>query len=202
MSATEDPDAVNPALQALAVAFGATDVVAEDDWVDFFADDLYIVANIVEMTKRVRIRVCLLRTDEEQVVQKWVEAQRAPSSGLIQSVHIDEGDWCPRLVFERPLESRDWSTDPLFADIARYLAAWLDDTAVQNASGTRVPYVIQDDPRDIAPASAWLLKGDEAAYPTLEELEETERKRTSGSSHGTGRQPLRRRSATSFSSIS
>ena len=37
--------------------------------------------------------------------------------------------------------------------LADYLAAWLDD------------------PRDMAPASAWLLKGDEASYPTLEELE-------------------------------
>jgi len=37
--------------------------------------------------------------------------------------------------------------------LADYRAGWLDD------------------PRDRAPASAWLLKGDEASYPTLEELE-------------------------------
>jgi hypothetical protein len=164
------PDDVNPALQTLAAAFRATDIVAEGDWIEFLTDELYVVANVVDATRRIRIRV-YLHTDDEQVVQEWVDAQPAPSSGLIQAAYLEESDWRPRLVFERPLEGSDWSADPLFDDIERYLAAWLDDTSAQFTFGNRAPYAIKDDPRDVAPASAWLLKGSEASFPSPEALE-------------------------------
>lgn len=164
-------DYVNPALRTLAAAFRATDIVAEGDWIEFPTDELYVVANVVHATRRIRIRV-YLHTDDGQVVQDWVDVQPAPSSGLIQTARLQENDWRPRLVFERPLDTRDWSADPLFGDVERYLAAWLDDTSAQLTSGSRAPYVINDDPRDMAPASAWLLKGSEAAFPSADDLEE------------------------------
>lgn len=159
----------NPALQALVSAFNATDVVADDGWVEFSANDLYVIANIVDVTQRIRVRV-YLDIDEETVVQDWVDAQPAPRSGLLQSAYIDANAWRPRLVFERTLETHDWSTDPMFDDVDRYLAAWLEDVSAQKPSHSLSPFVVEHDPRDVAPASAWLLKGSEASFPTPEAL--------------------------------
>lgn len=161
---------VHPGLRSLATAFGATEVIARDDWAEFFVDELYVIANVLEASMRIRVRV-YLHTDEEQVVQKWVDAQPAPSSGLIQAAYIDEPDWRPRLVFERPLADHDWSVDPLFDDVERYLDAWLEDSSIPEASSPRAPYVVVDDPRIEPPASAWLLKGSEASFPSPDQLE-------------------------------
>ena len=169
MVTTDQSAALDLILQALVAAFKATDVAADEDWVEFIADEVYVIANIVDVTQRVRIRV-YLDIDEEKIVKEWVDAQPTPRSGLIQSAYIDDDKWRPRLVFERPLGNHDWSTDPLFEDIDQFLTAWLDDASVQRPSRSRAPYVIEHDPRDIVPASAWLLKGSEASFPTPETL--------------------------------
>ncbi len=96
MSGHQSSNGVNPILQPLVAAFAGTDVAHDDDVVEFFADELYVIANLVEVTQRIRIRV-YLHTDEERVVQDWVEAQPAPRSGLIQSAYLDDDDkdWRP-----------------------------------------------------------------------------------------------------------
>lgn len=108
--------------------------------------------------------------DDERLVKDWVVQQPAPRSGLLEASYIEEGEWRPRLVFERPIGDNHWSTDPILEDVAQYLAAWLDDTAVECASGNRPRYLVSDDPRDVCPGSAWLLKGSEASFPTSTEL--------------------------------
>lgn len=170
---------VRPVLRSLATAYDATEVIGEDDWIEFLAGELYVIANVVEASSRIRIRV-YLHTDEEQVVQKWVGAQPAPSSGLIQAAYLDDPDWRPRLVFERPLADHDWSVDPLFDDVERYLDAWLDDSSIPETSSPQTPYVVVDDPRDHPPSSAWLLKGSEASFPSLSELEDDREAATVG----------------------
>jgi hypothetical protein len=156
-------------LQALIEAVDGTDALADGDWVEFFVDGLYVVANVVDVVGRLRIRV-YLHIDDERLVEDWVAQQPAPRSGLLQASYIEEGAWRPRLVFERPVGDHDWSTDPILEDVAQYLAAWLDDTAVEYACGNRPPYSVRDDPRDVSPGSAWLLKGSEASFPTSAEL--------------------------------
>lgn len=138
MNALDVKNDADRAMQELAAAFRATDIVVEDDCVAFDTGKFFVLANVVDTPKRIRIRV-YLDPDDEHEVKKWVDAQPTPSSGLLEADDQLAGDWQPRLVFERPLTGVDWSTDPLWGDIERYLGAWLDDTSVQYSAATRVP---------------------------------------------------------------
>lgn len=169
MSDSIAPSTIGSDLQALIDAFDGTDALADSDWVEFFLEKLYVVANVVDAAGRLRVRV-YLHIDDERLVKDWVAQQPTPRSGLIEASYVDEGEWRPRLVFERPIGDHNWATDPMLEEVAQYLAAWLDDTAVECASGNRPPYVVSDDPRDLLPGSAWLLKGSEASFPTSADL--------------------------------
>lgn len=158
------------ALQGLVDVLHGTDVVVDGDLIEFAAEDLYVIANVEELTDRVRIRI-YLPADEAGEVERWVTDQPAPSSGIIQMAQLEE-EWSPRLVFERPLAALDWPKDPLKGDVDRYLAAWHADQQVSYSTGTHPPFRITDDPRDLAPESAWLLKGSEASFPTPDALRE------------------------------
>lgn len=162
-------------IESLAAALGGTDLIQAGEWAEFFVGELWVVVNAEEQVDRLRIRV-YLPIDDESVVKEWVDQQPAPRSGLLQARDQardqEEGQWRPRLLFERPAGQTDWSNDPIHDDIKQYLDAWLDDDAVTGSAGTSPPYSIADDPRRIVPASAWLLKGSEASYPTPDELEE------------------------------
>ena len=86
-------------------------------------------------------------------------------------ITFDDGTVQPSLVFERPLDGNDWSTDPMLLDIRDYAAAWLDDEVVDPAIEIeRDSFVVLDDPRDGVPSSGWLLMGDGASYPSPDEL--------------------------------
>jgi hypothetical protein len=160
---------VHPTLADLAAALKGHDVYAETDVMEFDVGDLFVLANLDQGKSRLRVRV-YLPTDDEQLVTDWVYRQPAPSSGIIQAGYLEDEKWRPRLVFERPAVARDWSTDPIHDDIERFATAWLNDADVDYGSDSRSTYAIADDPRDIAPANAWLLKGTEASYPSLDEL--------------------------------
>lgn len=163
--------AVVEALQVLIDGLNGTDVeTPEEDWVTFFVnDDVYVVANVVTASGRLRIRA-YLPFDDEHLVDEWIASQSAPRSGLLEKSYIHEGDWRPRLLFERPATSIDWATDPLLADINQYAAAWLEESTGEYIPGTRPPYLIQEDPREIAPSSAWLLMGSDASFPSSANL--------------------------------
>lgn len=160
---------VHPALVGLAQALNGHDVYADTDVMEFDIGDLFVFANIDHGKARLRIRV-YLPTDDKQLVSDWVYRQPTPTSGIIQTGYLEDEEWRPRLVFERPAEVHDWSTDPIHDDIERFATAWGNDTDVDYQNGSRPAYTIADDPCDIAPANAWLLKGTEAAYPSAEEL--------------------------------
>lgn len=158
-----------PPVVALIDSLGGTEPLADGDWIDFAAGDVWVVVNQVKAIDRLRIRVYLPR-DDEQLVKEWVDQQPQPVSGLLQPSYLDEGEWRPRLVFERPHDHTDWPTDPIHADIARYKEAWAADVGVEYSRKGRPSYAVPRDPIELAPASAWLLKGDEASFPTPEEL--------------------------------
>ena len=157
---------IAPVLRGLIDALNGTDAVAEGGLVDFVADELVVIADVVEDAERVRVRV-YLPIDDEEVVRSWVAQQPAPRSGLLEAAYIKQEGWQPRLVFERPLQ-HDWAGDPLVDEANRYLDAWLDAGSVPLVSAQ--DHVIYNDPRDAAPASAWLLMGSEESFPTQEVL--------------------------------
>lgn len=159
----------HPALVDLANGLQGRDVYADTDVTEFNVGDLLVIANVDALKSRLRIRV-YLPTDEEKLVNDWVYRQPAPASGIIQTGYLDDERWRPRLVFERPAEPRDWSTDPIQDDIERFATAWRNDIDVDYPNNSRPTYTITDDPRDVAPANAWLLKGTEASYPSPDEL--------------------------------
>lgn len=160
---------VHPALMELASALKGDNVNADTDLMEFNVGDLYVIANVDALKKRLRVRV-YLPTDDEKLVHDWVLRQPAPASGMLQSAYLEDEKWRPRLLFERPAEPRNWFDDSIHNDITRFAAAWLDDIDVDYSTDPRPAYVIADDPHDIAPANAWLLKGTEASYPSPAEL--------------------------------
>lgn len=167
-----DLSKLHPSLVALRAQFPELlDEVRHSDWIEFWenrdSEAVYVRANVDQLTDRVRVRL-FLPYDEESLVRDWVESQPQPASGVLQYIEED-GNTFPRLVFMRPATTLDWTSDPLFDDLEHFRAAWLDDLALGDyTSGRFVPY---DDPRDLVPESAWLLKGSEASYPKPDEVE-------------------------------
>lgn len=137
-------------LESLARAFGVPDVDVSDGVVEFECEAGLVIANVLEHSARVRVRL-YLEFDDEAVVEKWVLAQPDLRSGLIEASEL-EGQTQPRLVFERPI-GHDWANDQLVAEALLYRDAWRSGTRV-NASDLPQTFRVADDPLDIRPESA------------------------------------------------
>jgi hypothetical protein len=72
------------------------------------------------------------------------------------------------MLFERPVIDHAWDDDPLLGEILDYTDALRREDVVRGAPGSTFAPAL--DPRDAFPASAWLLLGDRASYPDVEEL--------------------------------
>ncbi|MGN7246923.1 hypothetical protein ACTHQ1_04220 [Janibacter anophelis] len=155
-------------LESLARAFGVPDVDVSDGVVEFECEAGLVIANVLEHSARVRVRL-YLEFDDEAVVEKWVLAQPDLRSGLIEASEL-EGQTQPRLVFERPI-GHDWADDQLVAEALLYRDAWRSGTRV-NASDLPQTFRVADDPLDIRPESAWLLMGDSASLIDPLDLED------------------------------
>lgn len=162
--------ATHPSVETLIELMAGTKVVANASVVEFDSDDCYVVISIQEPSPTLRIRV-YFPTDDEELVRGWVDQQDAPASGILQHAEIDDL-WSPRLVFERPARLRDWATDAMADDILRYSEAWSKGTPVSPRKDPAARFVIEDDPIELVPASAWLLFGTEPSFPTTGALEQ------------------------------
>lgn len=157
---------LHPALRALRSCFPDwVGEIREPRWVEFydseFADAVYVRASIDEPTGRVRIRL-FLAADEPKVVERWVNAQPQPHSGVIEWAEED-GEFYPRLVFMRSADISDFVSDPIWNDLYRFKTAWINDRSVARTDVP--PFVVENDPRSVDPENAWLLKGSEASWP-------------------------------------
>lgn len=159
----------HPAVAALIVAMGGSDVTATQRVAEFDSDDCLVIVSTDDRFTTLRIRV-YLPTDEEDLVREWVNAQEDPRSGILQYAETD-GLWSPRLVFERASQERDWTGDAMFEDVSRYRLAWMNESTAQPPSSSIAPFAIENDPVALAPASAWLLLGSEASFPSPSLLE-------------------------------
>ena len=99
--------------------------------------------------------------------EKWVSAQQPPSSAAFGWLLDDEAENDLRvLVFERPLDEELGQDDPLSRELKAYKEGWARRRKVRPPS---VP-PLRGDPRDLEPQQAWLVIGDEASWPTEDEL--------------------------------
>lgn len=164
------PVSTDPLLE-LAGAMDGTDVEGEPGWVIFNVGHVGVVATHQAGETSLRIRAHLGHADPDEV-ESWAGRQPPPTSGLLQIVE-DDGEVEPRLVFERPVNGNDWSTDCLIDEVREYAEAWASD-GVADHGRYRTTFAVRQDPRDLVPASAWLLLGDEAAFPAADELAEAQ----------------------------
>ena len=148
-------------LEQLAQDMGGTVVEAEAGGLIFETDEAQVVATHQGGGSRLRIRVYLGLAAEDEVVA-WTARQPSPLSGLLQMVE-DDGAVEPRLVFERPAHGNDWTSDVLLEEIREYSVAWANDEVADHGQYDKV-FAVEQDPRDMDPASAWLLLGDEASF--------------------------------------
>lgn len=166
-------EGLHPALRALRTCFpDRVDEIREPRWVEFydseFPDAVYVRANVDEPTGRVRIRL-FLAAEDPTVVERWVNAQPQPHSGVIEWAEEDDAFY-PRLVFMRSADTSDWVADAMWNDLYRFKTAWINDRSVTTTDAT--PFVVENDPRSVDPENAWLLKGSEASWPDGEAIAE------------------------------
>lgn len=135
-----------------------------------------IVATLDEVTSRILVRA-FLGQGEEDVVREWVGRQHWPATGALSwgSGELLAGavEHWPCLAFERSQDT-NWAADPLVAEILAYTRAWDTDVDVEPVESAKA-WVDPDDPRDLAPESAWLLFGSDESYPNSDKLEEQAR---------------------------
>jgi len=162
-------NAVKGELSELASTLGGRNAEHGPARILFNLDDAVVEANAKDGATRLRIRANLGYA-ERALVETWTARQPQPASGKLQIVNHEDGSAEPRLVFERPIRDNDWPVDPMGAEIHAYATAWMNDDIVQPELALKESYAVKDDPRDLAPSSAWLLIGDHAAFPDPEEL--------------------------------
>jgi hypothetical protein len=179
---TENIDDGIAAIEALVSSLAGTEVERDGPKVVFTALGATFEAEVKDGANRVQVRAHVGRAEGHRRrslttrrtapatrrvrrgLLAWFERQPAPQSGV--KFIAPSSKMC--LLFERPIKGWDWETDPLGAEVARYAEAFRRGTDVQD-EGT-VTFAPHADPRDVAPASAWLLLGDEASYPTDDEM--------------------------------
>lgn len=153
--------------QKLAQALSGSDVERGPGWIVFDTEVASVLASSVQGVARLRIRA-YLGPGSAGEAERWVQRQPSPQSGLLELAEED-GVIQPRLVFERAVSGNDWSGDPLRQEISAYAMAWGNDDVASPAK-VEGAYQVGDDPRDLVPASAWLLFGDNASFPDSEEM--------------------------------
>lgn len=92
------------------------------------------------------------------------------SLGSARSLPREDGEEFVRLLFERPVAGWSWQSDPIAIEVAEYAGALARGEDV--GSDTQIEFDPGELPDAVAAASAWLLIGDEASYPTSDELDE------------------------------
>ncbi|WP_127817833.1 hypothetical protein [Microbacterium sp. CPCC 204701] len=144
-------------------------------WVSFLSADAEILATINDGGARVRIRAYLLNNDErvpsDEEVLAWVAAQPRPAAGAVEAFleEYDDGSerLVPRLVFERPIAG--FTVDHIENVIFDYAEAWEGRTIAPE----RRPAAFETgDPTKLTPRNAWVLIGDDASFPSEDELTE------------------------------
>lgn len=158
---------VQRSLADMVAAFRGTEVEWDLDWVGMWADDLWYSAEVLPGRSRVRITVVLASLDASEIesAKVWadVEARRSPA---IIEVWEDSEDNCLAAVFERPLDSHGWTTDPLPRIAAELWYAWDEGRTVAVADADLAVF---GDPILMTPASAWLMTGTAAAFSSPDE---------------------------------
>ena len=154
-------------LEELAQAMAATILEAEPGGLIFETEAAQVVATHQGGGCRLRIRAYLGPAAEEDVVV-WTARQQSPLSGLLEMVE-DDAAVEPRLVFERPVQGNDWTSDVLLEEIREYSVAWGNDDVAEHSRYSKA-FAVKQDPCDLASESAWLLLGDEASFPDAAEV--------------------------------
>jgi len=152
---------------------GGKDVeIHHPNLVEFSALGTVVLANLKEGEARVRIRSYFLADAAPQDLDtlEWIARQPSPRSGLleVESYLQDEIEYDnARLVFERPISSPVDSY--VESDIALFVEAWRTGEVAADAQANLTQIWLEPDWS--APQNAWLLIGDECAYPGGEETE-------------------------------
>ena len=166
----------DPRLAPLIEALSGTNPEFEPLRAHFMVRSTFIVATIDEITSRILVRAILDPDEEESLVRGWVERQPQPVTGALNWSTMgfdDVVEYAPVLAFERS-DDTVWAADPLVDEIDAYRRAWNACETVEPATSAK-NWVTPDDPRDLAPESAWLLFGSDESYPDSNELEEQAR---------------------------
>lgn len=176
---------LHPALATL-----VDDLIAEGGFsaqgpnsVTFRSDDAYIDAELKPGARGVvTVDAYLLRTDPAEPprtaaqVQAWINRQPAPPLGFLHAVAAPESDLGTAAAFAvltLDLRATEQAADFVGELLFTYAEAW-DDLGVAVSSDDLIAdaELVRHDPTVAPPRSAWLLKGDEASFPSSDDVEE------------------------------
>lgn len=169
MSAAQVVEPPTPSdLTRLAEQFRATNLRRDLDGIIFEVPGGFVEGVAKDGGGRLLVRA-FVATGALAEVEEWVAAQPDPKSGVWTYEEIDAASSSACVVYERPFEGNDWSSDPLVGEVLALTAAWLDGTV---ATLGNTEFEVRLDPREVSPSSAWLVAGDEASFPSVDELAE------------------------------
>ena len=117
---------------------------------------------------RIRGSAVIAEVEDTTAALEWLSTQPLPPTAELTLWDGEGGRALLRFVWERRLETVLAGGDPIGNEIRAYLEAWRDGT---EAFVEPLKFDLAD-PRDSAPQQAWLVFGDDAAWPTEDELVE------------------------------
>lgn len=159
----------------LSAVLTALDLTAEEvdgSLVRFGVGDADGIAYVKDSGDRARIHVTLGHQIDPDEARAWIAQQPTTGAGYLRLL-AEEGGTQHHLLFttERPLDpDKIGDHDAYASEAQRFFAAWqardiADLAAVDGGLSSPVK-----DPRAIEPANAWVLYGDEASFPSEQEL--------------------------------
>lgn len=161
----------------MVVSLGGEPIEVDDPHsVDFLLGDVACFVYLKDGGSRLRGTVILddLADVDVAEAEAWVARQPQPESGLLEVSALADGSRLLRILFERSVDGVGLAADPLLEEAQVYAECWRDRLAVEANESGRPAFVIPGDLRDLEPANAWLLLGDQGSFPSPQALRDAQ----------------------------
>ena len=157
---------LEPPLQDYVRAIGGIDCAqSSDGGLDFELHGIRAHIRVKEGGSRITGTAEIAQVADLQTAIDWGASQPLPPTSNLDVPDSEEGGVLLQLIWERATWA-DLSNDPIGGEVLAYLSAWRDGTEVSIKPTDFDP----GDPRDTNPQQAWLVTGDQASWPSADDL--------------------------------
>lgn len=147
---------------------GSSSVFDDDGFASLELAGCPVTVNVKDGGSRLRGRAVVATVADPDAAQTWLDSKPAPPTSELALWETPDQGHVLRLVWERGIEVDSHHRDPIRDELELIRTAWT------SGSNLDFPELVDPlpDPRDDAPQQAWLMLGDEASFPTEDEVGE------------------------------